>query len=149
MIRRRNKIFLAGLSGIVLLLSVFALYVFLVLRQIPEAYAAWDTGTLVVEYMKRHDDRWPASWNDLVELVRQDSGRRILLRGASAGDVAYAESLRSTVGIDWTYDPERPATQTPITRPDGTPLAAYWDDPNAVVRAYIADRATTQPQRRN
>jgi hypothetical protein len=73
--------------------------------RIPEAYAAWDTGTLLVEYMKSHDNRWPLSWDDLLAVVRRDSGEEIILRGARAGDTNYVASLSARVAIDWRFDP--------------------------------------------
>src|SRR5258706_3383429 len=70
------------------------------LQHIPQAYAAWDTGTLLVEYMKQHEDRWPTSWDDLLTVLHTDTGQQIPLRGAQAGDVSYARSLREKVAID-------------------------------------------------
>ena len=35
-------------------------------RGIPDAYAAWDTGILIIEYLETHDDQWPRSWYNLL-----------------------------------------------------------------------------------
>src|SRR5215212_9765303 len=84
------------------------------LRGIPEAYAAWDTATLLIEYMKEHDDQWPTSWDHLLTVLDSDEGRKIPLRGAQAGDIAYARALREKVAVDWAFDPANPAGN-PVT----------------------------------
>ena len=33
--------------------------------QIPEAYAAWDAATLVIEHLDTHGGAWPRSWEEL------------------------------------------------------------------------------------
>ncbi|HUK81108.1 MAG TPA: hypothetical protein VLZ12_00600, partial [Verrucomicrobiae bacterium] len=33
--------------------------------RIPNCYAAWTTGDLLVEYLRTHGDKWPHSWDDL------------------------------------------------------------------------------------
>jgi hypothetical protein len=86
------------------------------LRHIPEAYAAWDTGTLLIEYMKQHEDRWPASWDELLAVLDSEGGRQIPLRGSHAGDIAYARSLSKTVVIDWSFDPAHPDGRAPSPR---------------------------------
>src|SRR5580700_3129871 len=72
---------------------------------IPEAYAAWDTGTLLVEYMEVHGNRWPTSWDELLTVMNSDADRQILLRGGHAGesDLAYARTLQDKVSIDRTF----------------------------------------------
>jgi hypothetical protein len=61
----RRKLLIAALF-LVLAFLAFIGYEYVYLnRHIPEAYMAWDTGTLLVEYMKTHNDKWPSSWEDL------------------------------------------------------------------------------------
>jgi hypothetical protein len=117
------------------------------LNHIPEAYAAWDTGTLLVEYMRSHDNRWPTSWDDLLTVLNTDSGRQILLRGARAGDLIYARSLRNYVSVNWSFDPMHPDSQpNPITRPDGSRFPVVWSgaEPNEMVREYLRTPAATR-----
>jgi hypothetical protein len=118
-------------------------------RHIPEAYAAWDTGTLLIEYMNRHDNRWPASWDDLLTVLDHPD-HAIPLRGASANDVPYARSLREKVAIDWTFDPRHPNARNPVTRPDGTPFPVTWQgaEPNAMIRAHLT-HPPQQPKTKN
>jgi len=117
-------------------------------RHIPEAYAAWDTGTLLVEYMKSHDGRWPSSWNDLLSVQNSGSGGQITLRGANAGDTNYGDALVKRVAIDWKFDPARGDQNSPVTRPDGSRFPIVWAgaDPNEMVHAYWnASRNTNAP----
>jgi len=119
------------------------------LRHIPEAYAAWDTGTLLVEYMASHDGRWPSSWDDVRATLHSDSEHQIKLRGAGTNDTDYVLSLAKRVAVDWTFDPSGSGNQIPVTRLDGTKFPLLWQgaDPNEMVRTYLADRrATNAPQ---
>lgn len=111
------------------------------LRGMPEAYAAWDTGTLLMEYMKQHDDQWPTSWDQLLTVLDSDEGRKIPLRGAQAGDIAYARSLREKVAVDWTFDPANPAGN-PVTPIAGGRFSVVWEgaEPNEMVRSYLSQQ---------
>ena len=116
-------------------------------RHIPDAYAAWDTGTLLVEYMKSHRDRWPASWADLLSVARSGSGSQVTFRGASAGDTNYAASLRTKVAINWKFDPSVDGPSSPITRLDGTKFPVVWQgaEPNEMVHRYLTTRNANAP----
>lgn len=111
-------------------------------RLLPEAYAAWDTGTLLVEYLKASDDRWPSSWDDLLTVLDSPGGMDIPLYGSQAGDVAYARSLRVRIAVDWSFDRARIADADPVTRPDGSAFDVLWEggDPNEMVRGYLRGR---------
>ncbi len=115
-------------------------------RHIPEAYAAWDTGTLLIEYMESHDNRWPTSWDDLLSVLEGPRGEQIILRGARAGDMQYARSLSRMVAVDWTFDPADIGTRSPVTRPDGSRFPVVWHgcDPNAMIREYL-QRSPSSP----
>ena len=117
------------------------------LRGLPDAYAAWDTGTLLIEYMKHHDDQWPKSWDQLLTVLDSDEGRMIPLRGAQAGDIAYARALREKVAIDWAFDPAKPNAGNPVTPTDGGNFTVVWKgaDPNEMVRYYLSEPASTRP----
>src|SRR5688572_11173525 len=86
------------------------------------------TGTLLVEYMKRHDDQWPKSWDDLLTVMESDEGRKIPLRGAQAGDLTYARSLREKVSVDWSFDPANPRAGNPVTSRDGQKFSVVWGE---------------------
>ena len=120
-------------------------------RHIPEAYAAWDTGTILIEYMKLHDGKWPSSWDDLLSVMSSDSGGKIEFHGAKAGDTNYALSLRKKVAIDWKFDPARNDQISPVTRPNGTRFPIVWEgaEPNEMIHAYLkASMNTNAPKSR-
>jgi hypothetical protein len=116
---------------------------------IPEAYAAWDTGQLLVKYMQVNQNRWPASWDDLVTVMNTEAGPRLTLYGATAGDTNYVLSLRKTVAVDWKFDPSESSPASPVTRRAGGKFPIVWQgaEPNEMVRAYLrAAGDTNGPQ---
>jgi len=108
-------------------------------RRIPEAYAAWDTGSLLVAYMEAHTNQWPASWDELLTMREQ-----VLFRGARAGDTNYAASLRAKVAINWKFDAARDGRGSPVTRLDGSKFPTVWKgaEPNEMVRRHLTASAT-------
>jgi hypothetical protein len=110
------------------------------LNHLPEAYAAWDTGDLLVEYMKMHQNHWPRSWDDLLTVLDSESGRELILWGSRAGDIAYARALRNKVRVDWNFDPCHSDLRNPVSRPDGSPFPVVWQDaePNQLWRPRVA-----------
>ncbi len=112
---------------------------------IPEAYAAWDTGQLLVKYMQVNQNRWPSSWDDLVTVVNTEAGSHITLYGARAGDKNYALSLRKKVSIDWKFDPSRSDQASPVARADGGKFPIVWHggEPNDMVHAYLKAAGST------
>lgn len=142
-----NLRFKIGLA-VVLVMSCVAVYLgyaaVYTYRRIPEAYAAWDTGTLLVEYMNSHERHWPSSWEDLLSLVRKDTEGRITLYGAKAGDVHYAASLSRFVSIDWKFDPSRDEQRSPVRRLDGSKFPVVWagTEPNERIRLYLQTART-------
>ena len=125
---------------LLLAVAVFVLYVigstFNVYRKIPESYAAWTTGNLIVDYLNTYSNQWPRSWEDLDKATN-------CLR------YTPIESLRTTVKINWTVNFEdlllSAATNhaTPlklVTRPDGSKLHAKWGpgtEPNNKIKGYL------------
>lgn len=112
-------------------------------NHLSEAYAAWDTGTLLIEYMDTNEGNWPTSWEDLVGLIREDEDHRVMLRGARAGDVAYVVGLRDVVSIQWSVVPSADEDFSPVSRIDGTDFPVLWEgaDPNEMVREYMRNLA--------
>lgn len=147
MIGRRKIIGLIGIAALVLMLWI-GYGTFRTWRLLPEAYAAWATGTPLVEYLNTHDNHWPTSWDDLLTTLETPRGREIPLYGASAGDMEYARSLRDKVAVDWTFDPTHMADAAPVTRPDGSAFPVLWQgaDPNEMVRECLA--SSTSGERR-
>ena len=114
------------------------------LRGIPDAYAAWDTGILIIEYLETHEDQWPRSWEQLMtaSATLEKNGKH--LRGGSS---VYGE-LRSRVSIDWNADPDAIARvewqggRLPVrvvTRTDGKEFPVVWEhgEPNEMIWYYL------------
>ncbi|HEX3356972.1 MAG TPA: hypothetical protein VHS31_08380 [Tepidisphaeraceae bacterium] len=146
MTRVRKIILLAAI--LVLAAFVWIAYgIIHTVQHIPEAYAAWDTGTLLVEYMKTHENHWPTSWDNLLTVMDSDAGHKILLRGAGAGDQKYAQSLRDKASVDWSFDPAHNDLRNPVTLLNGGSFSVLWQgaDPNEMVHTYLREQASTQP----
>lgn len=111
-------------------------------RHFREAYAAWDTGTLLVEYLKAHDDQWPKSWDDLLTVMDGKTERDFYLRGRGSLDREYAISLREKVAIDWSFNPKTRRPDQPVKRLDGKPFPMTWQDaePNEMIRDHLDSR---------
>ena len=148
----RRKITVAIILAVALTIIGFGVYfvcgITYTVRHIPEAYAAWDTGTLLVEYMKVHDDKWPASWDDLLSITNSNSGSQIVFRGRRTNDTNYANTLQTMVAINWTFDPKTDDKSLPVTRLDGTKFKIVWSgaEPNEMVHAYLKARKDIKKQ---
>ena len=101
-------------------------------QHIPEAYAAWDAGTLLVEYMNSNENKWPSSWDDLLRILETDAGKAIPLRGRNPDELNYAGFLKQYVAINWTFNPTSGAVSNPVTRVDGKQFPVVWEgaEPN-------------------
>jgi hypothetical protein len=115
-------------------------------HEIPESAAGLDTATMLMVYMQSHDDHWPTSWDDLITVVDAQPGKELTLRGAQTNTLAYAQTLRKMVAVNWAFDPSQPNASNPITRPDGTPLPIVWSggDPNKFIRDFLRAQASTR-----
>lgn len=139
---RRRRILIVSAFGLIAAVIWFGNRTIATVRQLPEAYAAWDTGTLLVEYLQTHDNHWPSSWDDLLTVLDLPRGADIVLYGSSGGNAAYARSLRERIAVDWSFDPAQIADANPVTRPDGSGFGVLWEggDPNEMVREYLRGR---------
>jgi len=116
--------------------------------KIPESYAAWTTGNLMVEYLQTHTNRWPRSWEDL-----QSATNSLLEKGMPV--YMPLGQLQGFVKIDWQADPGRllqAASNDPnftihvVTRLDGSKLLAVWGadtEPNVKIMRYLKTTLTT------
>jgi hypothetical protein len=135
--------------------GTFVAYTFLrTVSELPDAYAKWDVGNLLIEYMETHDRAWPKRWEDLEEcytVLNSDarrSGDRFLRSGQS-----FAE-LQRRIAIDFTADPATlPQAQT---RPGQEPFRIVWSlsgsktvwegaEPNEMILYYLKTTPTTRP----
>ena len=115
-------------------------------HKIPEANAGLDTATMLMVYLQSHNDRWPASWDDLLTVVDAIPGKELTLRGAPTNTLPYAQTLKTMVAINWAFDPSHPDASIPLTRVDGSPLPVVWSgaDPNLLIRDFLKHEATTR-----
>ena len=111
-------------------------------RRIPEGYAAWTTGSLMVEYLQTHTNSWPRSWNDLRAATNSlgEKGKPVYMP---------LDHLPELVAIDWKVDPAGliQALHTnadmkirAVTRRDGSRLRAFWGgnaEPNAMIQEQL------------
>ena len=109
------------------------------------AYAVWDAGTLVIEYLEANDHQWPHSWEE--SLSRQPSREMVRhLRGRSdgKGGMIYGD-LRDRVAVDGTQMHKRLLHSTGRGAPcsstcaDGTEFPVVWEgaEPNAMIWGYL------------
>ena len=113
-------------------------------RRLPEAYAAWDTGTLLICYMDRNEKRWPKNWEDLTSIIRPDDPC-VFCRGVEDGEDranGYPKTiakLKTMVRIDWGYVPLSGSTKRPVSRIDGSPFPVIWAgaEPNEMIYNYL------------
>lgn len=138
-VTRRRKLILAISAAALAVAAWIGYRAVYTLRHVPEAYAAWDTGTLLVEYLQTHDNHWPTSWDDLLTVLDLPREADIVLYGSSGGNAAYARSLRERIAVNWSLDPAQIADANPVTRPDGNAFTVLWEggDPNEIVREYL------------
>jgi hypothetical protein len=106
--------------------------------RIRNAYAAEWAGSLIVDHLRQHADRWPKSWNDLRPVYEQHIAR--------VGRPWSFEELQERVDIDWKVDvielrrtalDERRPTTIVIQRKDGVAEHFQGADPNAIIRNYF------------
>lgn len=142
---KRRLIRVAAVS-LVFAVGWFVISLVRTIREIPEAYAAWDTGTLLTTYMDQNNGRWPSNWGDLATVIG-DGQPMLFSRTDSDGNpvssTEYIDKLRSMIKVDWSFDPVPGTTDSPVTRIDGGKFRTVWvaAEPNEVVRSFIAQHA--------
>lgn len=99
--RRKRRIILIVILVILTPIAYAVYSVAYTLNGIPDAYAKWDTATLLIEYMEKHDGHWPTGWDDLNETY---TTIRNISHGGMWGSHTFDE-LKSRIGIDWHADP--------------------------------------------
>lgn len=126
--------------GLAVLLTVgFVLYdgLRLIRYEIPESYAAWTAGNLLVEYLRKHNNQWPRNWDDL--------------RSVTNSVMMYCplEQLPRRVKIAWDFNPQSFLEKLKgdtnlglyvVTRPDGLKLSCRWGndtEPNGRLVQYL------------
>ena len=117
--------------------------------KIPESYASWTVGNVMVEYLQTHTNQWPRSWEDLRSATNSLNQK--------SGSFVYTplERLPEYIKIDWLVDPERllqaarsnaNVTIRVATRLDGSRPIAVWGtdtEPNAKIMRYLRTTLTT------
>lgn len=137
---KRLLLAVAGFIAVVILLIVGS--AINTWRLMPESYAAWTTGNLMVEFLQTHSNQWPRSWQDL-QAAKESYEKK--------NGILYTEfdRLPGYVKIDWQAEPAalsvaaKSNSNSPlllITRLDGTKLRAMWGpdtDPNLKIMNYF------------
>jgi hypothetical protein len=142
----RKRIFQVLAIMVVVTLSAYicsAYKAFAKLRQeIPESYAAWTAGNLMVEYSKTHSNKWPRGWDDL-----RSATNSLLQRGMPV--YMPLDTLTQFVRIDWKADTKgllqaahahSNASIRVVTRLDGSGLWTKWGndtEPNGKIMRYL------------
>lgn len=132
--KRRSPWFYAIAFVLFSILTYFVCSFVYVWWHISEAYAAWDSGTLVVRYMETHGGDWPGGWEDLEQLHGKEPHLRLRW---NAHEPDYFDRLRTMVSIDWTFDTNARSPKTPVKSVDGTELVCLWSNPNEMVYRYL------------
>ena len=147
------KQIIGAIAVMVLAVIVYmGLHMLLTVKRIPEAYAAWDSATLVIEYMNQHKGAWPQSWDDVLSAAETLPHDGRILRGHSSNTISR---IRKLVRIDWSADPHKLAQAKPdsthipfrvITRADGSDFPTLWSgiEPNTLVWEYLKQNAANQ-----
>ncbi|OYP35626.1 hypothetical protein [Rhodopirellula sp. MGV] len=147
-ITKRRLVRIAAIS-VAFVVGWFALSLTRTIREIPEAYAAWDTGTLLTTYMDQSDGKWPSSWDELSTVIGEEQPMLFARSDSDGNPISkseYIEKLRSMIKIDWSFDPVPGTLDSPVTRIDGGKFRTVWvgAEPNEMVRSFIAHRKNTQ-----
>jgi len=137
-----KRLLLAFVILLIIVASVIGYSIFKTWRLLPESYAAWTTGNLMVEYLRTHTNQWPRSWEDL------RSAMNSLLEKGMPVYVPLGR-LPQFVKIDWQADvgylqqvarSNSNATIRVVTRLDDLPLRAVWGpdtEPNEKIMRYL------------
>lgn len=133
---RRSSKHLIGTVALAILIGIgfFACRFAYVWWHIPEAYAAWDAGVLLVRYMETHDNEWPSGWSELEQSYADEPQLRLRW---NPHEPDYFLRMKEMVAIDWDYDTNERNPKNPVTRPDGTLLVCLWADPNYMVNRHL------------
>lgn len=137
----RRRIVIGITAALVLALGWFAYSLFDAWRNIPEAYAAWDAGLLIVAYLELHDNKWPQSWDELLSVTENGVHTR-----GDYGENGVNGMLSDSVRVDWDFDPESIVDTEwvegqirVVTRADGKDFSVLWAgaEPNRMIWRYL------------
>ena len=149
--KRSSKIVLAVLGVLLSIVLVGLGVVYHVANHVvPESYAAWSSGEILVHYMATHSNAWPRSWDDIAEATdsllaeRKDdvkwgiyTGRGLL----TTNRTCVLSELQRWVKIDWSADPAKMAGRpTLVSRPNGKPFRMILEDPNDMVHDHLIEK---------
>jgi hypothetical protein len=137
-----KRLLLVFVILLVIVASMIGYSIFYTWRLIPESYAAWTTGNLMVEYLQTHTNQWPHSWENLRSATNslQQKGMPVYVS---------LDRLPEFVKIDWRADVahlqqvargDSNATVQVITRLDGSRLRVVWGsdtEPNRKIMLYL------------
>lgn len=110
-------------------------------RILKEPYVVWQTAEMIVEYMEKHQNRWPTSWKDLESCS-----------GPYPSNTGFSiEELQQRVVVDFNADPVR-LSKAELTESTGDdyqpPFRVIWlrngrtyyvtgSEPNRIILQYL------------
>jgi hypothetical protein len=143
MSRRARIILLCAAVVLAIVIGSVGYKFFKTYQSLPDAYARWDVGEMIVDYMGSHEDRWPASWDDLRPSFDKfagpfDTGERRMRGGLTFDDI------RDRIRIDWHANPLTTGagdrTFHAVDVVSGSTTTWAGGEPNEMVMAYLAEK---------
>lgn len=140
-----RRIALSGLVALLLFIAWFVYGIANTLRGLPDAYAKWDVGDMIIDYLTTHPGKWPAEWDDLRPSFEKLKFNRESGSGYMRGGLTFND-IRSRIGIDWTAQPAELAKAEPndneppfrvIWPLDGNSTTWAGAEPNEMVLEYL------------
>lgn len=147
MVSRRTKTILRVISivltGVVVWWGWDLLYI---LRGLPDAYAMWDAGDLIVDYMGKHSDQWPSGWEELKRSFEACKGGDGEMRGQTF------DGIRNRIQIDWQASPQNALLHhtafNSVTAKSGNHTTWEGAEPNEMIIQYLRKHVDTAPSSR-
>lgn len=110
---------------------------------VPNSYAVMCAGELICQYMRTHENQWPASWDDLQPVYDKTYA-------ASYGGDSFFEDMKVRVAVDWSARPHELLKQGQQAKSEGesVPFRAVWlvdgstvhwhgAEPNQIIYEYL------------
>ena len=95
--KRYRPVFFGVLLALVVLAAVGVCFMLPLGSGIDDGYALWGAGEMVIDYLKKHDGKWPRSWDDLRPQFSVNNGR--------VGGWSFSQ-FQDRIRIDFNADPD-------------------------------------------
>lgn len=87
--------------------SVFGYRFYLVQESISDGYALLQTASLIISYLRTHNDEWPRSWSELSTTERDSRGSPKGLKMRTGSDGGSFKGLEHRVVVDFTVNTDK------------------------------------------